>query len=234
MAGFLSGTTRSRVSSTFSSAASWRCSSAPGRTRIPSPSTTGPNEDRFRAYIGAMIGIGTPAFRDADSISDFAKLQYAGLLAARVKSASRLRSFLSSFFETRVEIDEFVGAWLELDPTERTRLGQANSRLGDGLRRRREHVHGQRQVSHPRLCARHRAFPASSCPARAVARQIADAVFLYRRATNTTGTWSSPSPRARSRRSGSARTSSSAGRAGCRRTGRRPTRPSARTRASTS
>ena len=45
-----------------------------------------------------MIGIGTPAFRDADFISDFAKLQYAGLLAPRVKSASRLRSFLSSLF----------------------------------------------------------------------------------------------------------------------------------------
>ena len=76
-----------------------------------------PDEDRFRAYIGAMIGIGTPAFRDADSISDFAKLQYAGLLAARVKSASRLRAFLTSFLETRVEIEEFVGGWLELDPS---------------------------------------------------------------------------------------------------------------------
>ena len=82
-----------------------------------------PDEDRFRAYIGAMIGIGTPAFRDADSISDFAKLPYAGLLAARVKSVSRLRAFLTSYLETRVEIEEFVGSWLELDPTERTRLG---------------------------------------------------------------------------------------------------------------
>ena len=89
-----------------------------------------PDEDRFRAYIGAMIGIGTPAFRDADSISDFAKLPYAGLLAARVKSVSRLRAFLTSYLETRVEIEEFVGSWLELDPSERTRLGQANSRLG--------------------------------------------------------------------------------------------------------
>src|SRR5262249_47670938 len=68
-----------------------------------------PEEDRFRTYIGAMIGIGTPAFRAVDSISDFAKLQYAGLLAARVKSASRLRAFLTSFLETRVEIEEFVG-----------------------------------------------------------------------------------------------------------------------------
>ena len=52
------------------------------------------------------------------------------MLAARVKSVSRLRAFLASYLETRVEIEEFVGSWLELDPSERTRLGAANSRLG--------------------------------------------------------------------------------------------------------
>ena len=90
-----------------------------------------PDEDRFRAYIGSMIGVGTPAYRDADSLSDFAKMQYAGLLAPRVKSASRLRSFLCGLLETRVEIEEFVGDWLTLEPGERTRLGGANGRLGE-------------------------------------------------------------------------------------------------------
>jgi type VI secretion system protein ImpH len=89
-----------------------------------------PEQDRFRAYIGSMIGIGTPPFRNADSVSDFAKMQYAGLLAPRVKGASRLRSFLGGLLGTRVEIEEFVGAWLALDPSERTRLGAANSQIG--------------------------------------------------------------------------------------------------------
>ena len=137
-----------------------------------------PDEDRFRAYIGAMIGIGTPAFRDADSISDFAKLPYAGLLAARVKSASRLRSFLSSFLESRVEIDEFVGSWLELDPTERTRLGQANSRLGTDC------VAGASMYTvsdkfRIRVFVRDIKHFREFLPGSAVARQIADAVFLY-------------------------------------------------------
>ena len=137
-----------------------------------------PGEDRFRAYIGAMIGIGTPAFRDADSISDFAKLPSAGLLAARVKSASRLRAFLSSYFETRVEIEEFVGSWLELNPSERTRLGAANSRLGQDC------VSGASMYTvsdkfRIRVFVRDIKHFREFLPGSPVARQIADAVFLY-------------------------------------------------------
>ena len=137
-----------------------------------------PDEDRFRAYIGAMIGIGTPAFRDADSISDFAKLQYAGLLAARVKSASRLRACLTSFLETRVEIEEFVGGWLELDPAERTRVGQANSRLGQDC----VAGAGMYTVSDKfriRVFVRDIKHFREFLPGSPLARQIADAVYLY-------------------------------------------------------
>jgi type VI secretion system protein ImpH len=137
-----------------------------------------PDEDRFRAYIGAMIGIGTPAFRDADSISDFAKLPYAGLLAPRVKSVSRLRALLSSFLDARVEIEEFVGSWLELHPSERTRLGQANSRLGTDC------VAGASMYSvsdkfRIRVFVRDIKHFREFLPGSPLAKQIADAVFLY-------------------------------------------------------
>jgi len=137
-----------------------------------------PEQDRFRAYIGSTIGIGTPALRDADSISDFAKLQFAGLLAPRVKSASRLRSFLSSLLMARVEIDEFVGVWLEFDASERTRPGLANSRLGEDC------VSGASMFSvsdkfrvrvYVRDIEQFRRF----LPGSPLAREIADAVFLY-------------------------------------------------------
>lgn len=136
-----------------------------------------PDEDRFRAYIGSMIGIGTPAFRDADLISDFAKLQFAGLLAARVKTASRLRWFLSSLLKSRVEIEEFVGAWLELDPSERTRLGEANSHLSVDC------VSGASMYSvsdkfRIRVYVRDIEHFRQFLPGSPLARQIADAVFL--------------------------------------------------------
>ena len=137
-----------------------------------------PGEDRFRAYIGSMIGVGTPPFRDADSLSDFAKAEYAGLLAPRVKSASRLRSMLSGLFGARVEIDEFVGLWLTLDAGERSRLGARASRVGSDC------VIGASMFSvsdkfRIRVLVRDFAQFQSFLPGSESAQTIADAVFLY-------------------------------------------------------
>ena len=137
-----------------------------------------PAEDRFRAYIGSMIGVGTPLYRDADSLSDFAKMEYAGLLAPRVKSASRLRSFLSGLFGVRFEIDEFVGAWLTLDASERSRLGARLSGLGSDC------VLGASMFSvsdkfRVRVFVRDFAQYERFLPGSDFARQVGDAVFLY-------------------------------------------------------
>jgi type VI secretion system protein ImpH len=92
-----------------------------------------PKDDRFIAYIGSMIGVGTQLHRDRDSVPDPAKLAHAGLIASQAKSASRLKSFLSGLFNVKVEIDEFVGSWLTFEPSDRSRLGQSNAALGTNL-----------------------------------------------------------------------------------------------------
>ena len=89
-----------------------------------------PDADRFRTYIGSMIGVGSPPYRNVDSISDFAKMEFAGLIASKAKSASRLRSLIAGLFGVKVEIDEFVGSWLSFDKQECTQLGANQSRLG--------------------------------------------------------------------------------------------------------
>ncbi len=137
-----------------------------------------PGQDRFRAYVGSMIGVGTPLFRDADSLSDFAKMEYAGLLAPRVKSASRLRSLLSGLFGVRVEIDEFVGCRLTLDRGERSRLGARLSRVGSDC------VLGASMFTvsdkfRVRVFVRDFAQYQRFLPGSDYARQIGDAVFLY-------------------------------------------------------
>ncbi len=137
-----------------------------------------PNEDRFRAYIGSMIGIGTAAFRDADSISDFAKMEYAGLLAPRVKSASRLRSFLSGLLKARVEIEEFTGAWLEFEPGERSRLGATSSRLGADCMLGAS-MYGVSDKFRVRVYARDIENFKQFLPGSPLAREIADAIYLY-------------------------------------------------------
>lgn len=89
-----------------------------------------PHDDRFSDYVGSLIGIGTNPYKAKDSISDLAKLRYAGLLGPQVKSAARLRDFVSDLFGIDVAIEEFVGTWLELEDAECSRIGRGMSTLG--------------------------------------------------------------------------------------------------------
>ena len=90
-----------------------------------------PKQDRFWAYIGSGIGIGSEPYRHLDSVPDAAKISFAGLLGAQAKSASRLAAAICGLFEVKAEIDEFVGTRLMLDPSERTILGKGNAMLGE-------------------------------------------------------------------------------------------------------
>jgi type VI secretion system protein ImpH len=137
-----------------------------------------PDGDRFRTYIGAMIGVGTPPYRGADSISDFAKMEFAGLIAPKAKSASRLRGLIAGLFDVKVEIDEFVGSWLAFDKHECTRLGASQSGLGVDC------ILGSSTFSvtdkfRIRIFVRDIAQYERFLPGPDLAQQIADAVFLY-------------------------------------------------------
>jgi type VI secretion system protein ImpH len=137
-----------------------------------------PAHDRFRTYIGAMIGVGTPPYRDADSISDFAKMEFAGLIAPKAKSASRLRSFIAGLFGVKVEIDEFVGSWLSFDKQECSQLGASQSRLGGDC------ILGSSMFSvsdkfRIRVFVKNITQYERFLPGSDLAREIGDAVFLY-------------------------------------------------------
>jgi type VI secretion system protein ImpH len=92
-----------------------------------------PKDDRFVTYIGATIGVGSLPYQALDSIPDAAKLAFAGLIGAKAKGASRLRSLVGGLFGVTVEIEEFVGSYLALDEADRSRVGQRNSGLGTSL-----------------------------------------------------------------------------------------------------
>jgi type VI secretion system protein ImpH len=137
-----------------------------------------PAEDRFRTYLGAMIGVGTPPYRDADTISDFAKMEFAGLIAPKAKSASRLRSFIAGLFGVKVEVDEFVGSWLSFDKHECSQLGASQSRLGADC------ILGSSMFSvsekfRMRIFVKTIAQYEQFLPGADLAQQVGDAVFLY-------------------------------------------------------
>ena len=136
-----------------------------------------PEQDRFRDYVGSVIGLGVDWLKNRDSVHDFVKLEYAGLLAPRAKSSSRLRFFLTGLVGSRVEIDEFVGVWLTLEESERSRLG-LRSGLGTDcmLGSSGFTVSDKFRI---RVYARDFAHYEQFLPGADLAEQIADAVYAY-------------------------------------------------------
>jgi type VI secretion system protein ImpH len=90
-----------------------------------------PDADRFIAYLGSTIGIGSGPYRNLDSMPDAAKLGYAGLLGAQAKSASRLAAAIQGLFKVKAEVEEFVGSRLVIEPAEWTTLSGRYNVLGE-------------------------------------------------------------------------------------------------------
>jgi type VI secretion system protein ImpH len=101
-----------------------------------------PDEDRFRAYVGALAGMGQPSLERRDAMPDLAKRYFAGRLVCHARHAEGLQAMLSEFFELPMRIVEFVGRWLELPDDCRCVLGEAGAfapREEMGLGRRADH-----------------------------------------------------------------------------------------------
>ena len=100
----------------------------------PAVSYDRPKEDRFSAYVGSLVGIGTPALRGRDAAGDHVRLFFAGWLSRPVRTAEGLRSILSGFFRLPVRVVQFAGHWLHLPPDDLTRIGTGTSGcvLGQG------------------------------------------------------------------------------------------------------
>lgn len=89
-----------------------------------------PASDRFFAYVGSMAGVGTPPYRNRDTVDDIAKVGFAGLVGAQVKSAGRLKQLLRGVFSIEVHVEERIGNWLMFEPDDRTAIGMQGAVLG--------------------------------------------------------------------------------------------------------
>lgn len=89
-----------------------------------------PESDRFFAYVGSMAGVGSAPYRNRDSVDDIAKVQFAGLVGAQVKSATRLKHLLKGAFGIEVDVVERIGSWLLFEPSDLTSIGKHGSTLG--------------------------------------------------------------------------------------------------------
>lgn len=100
----------------------------------PTVSLDRPAEDRFAAYVGSLIGIGTPSLAHRDVAGDHAKLFFSGWFARQVRNADGLESVLTGYFRLPVRLEQFVGHWMALPRGDLTRLGSgtAGAQLGIG------------------------------------------------------------------------------------------------------
>ena len=89
--------------------------------------------DRFRNYLGALMGMGTPAFHDRDVLPDINKIYLAPLAMGRVRSPKRLEQMIEIDLEADVQIDEHQLSWMVLEPDDTNRLGQIGSTLGEDI-----------------------------------------------------------------------------------------------------
>jgi type VI secretion system protein ImpH len=71
-----------------------------------------------------------PTPRELARIDDLALLHYAGMLAQRRRPAITLEALLVDYFDLPVEVQQFRGRWLPLEPANQTSLGTANGDLG--------------------------------------------------------------------------------------------------------
>ena len=89
----------------------------------PAPAFDRGDDSETETKIAALGGVYGDHLRNRDAMPDLAKRHFAGLLTAGPKNAEGLVAILNGFFNAKVEIEEFVGDWLILEPSDQWRLG---------------------------------------------------------------------------------------------------------------
>jgi len=91
-----------------------------------------PSSNRFRVWVGALFGMGTPALAGQDACPDEARLFHAGHYANAKRSPGALLGVIGQYFSMPVRLDEFEPEWLELPRESRLFLGRDRNtgRLG--------------------------------------------------------------------------------------------------------
>jgi type VI secretion system protein ImpH len=100
----------------------------------PATSFDRPEADRFRLYIGALLGLSSASASNRDAAPDSAKLSRSGFFGPQTRSAEGLEVILADYFGLNVELRPFVGAWMQIPAELYCRLGgdRESATLGSG------------------------------------------------------------------------------------------------------
>lgn len=139
-----------------------------------------PDEDRFRLYVDAMIGLATPGLSGRDALPDQFKRFFAGRLQQQSRSAEGLKGLVERFFRIPVRVVEFVAEWMRLPETSHLRLGGSGEVAALGLTAvTGEYVWGGQQRFRLRLGPLNRAEFDNFLPGGEALRQLVATVKTY-------------------------------------------------------
>jgi len=82
----------------------------------------GGNPDPVRGALLALIGYSAPDLAGRLACGEALLLHYGGFFASRPRSADRLAALASDWLDSPVAVEQFVGAWLDLPPDQRSAL----------------------------------------------------------------------------------------------------------------
>jgi type VI secretion system protein ImpH len=85
-------------------------------------------------YALDFAGLGEYAIRDGSNIDSATLVFYSGLLAQQPRSSAALEGLLRDYFQVGVQIHQFAGRWVPIDPSDYTDMTRnaALNRLGQG------------------------------------------------------------------------------------------------------
>lgn len=100
------------------------------RQAQPAATHDRPAEDRYRTYVGALLGHGSPQWQQPGRDLAQAKRHFAGHLGRAVRHPDGLAAILEGFFGVPVRVRTFSPRWMGLPRSQRSSLGGAG--LGGG------------------------------------------------------------------------------------------------------
>ena len=86
---------------------------------------------KVEEVLYSLMGLGQGSLAGRLALPDRALLFRAGLLGRKPLTASCLERLIQSYFDAPAEVTPFMPRWHQLAEEDRTRLGGANTRLGD-------------------------------------------------------------------------------------------------------
>jgi type VI secretion system protein ImpH len=97
----------------------------------PALATAPPAENPLSRYLFSLVGLGTKSVANQAPARP-TLLRYAGLLAAKPRSAAGLATLASDYFKVPVQVQQFAGEWVARGAEPTTRIGRTGQNNGLG------------------------------------------------------------------------------------------------------